>query len=71
MADRAYTVSELNALRQAVENKWLWGAYRGPRGNGASRPYREEEKIAAVEQMVRTHMLAGHTANDLYATEKD
>lgn len=69
--ERAYTVSELDELRHACENKWLWGLYSGPQYNGCSRTYRAEEKIIAVEEMTRTHMLAGHTAADLIASERE
>lgn len=70
MTDRAYTVREIDALRQACEHKYIWGTYgyvegRYPRG------YRESEMRVAVEEMVRTHMLAGHTADDLYASERE
>jgi hypothetical protein len=72
MSERKYSVTEIDALRRAVENKWLFGSY-GQTGSaphaGFSRSYREDEKMIAVEQMVRTHMLAGHTAEDLYASE--
>ena len=74
MIERAYTVGEIDGLRAACSNKWLWGSYRGPQvfaggSGGNSRSYREEELVACVEQMVRTHMLAGQTAADLYASE--
>jgi hypothetical protein len=69
--DRAYTVSEIDALRDAVENKWLWGSYSGPsRDADFSRAYKPEEKQKAVEEMVRTHMIAGHSAEDLLASER-
>lgn len=61
---RAYTVPEIDDLRRVVENKWLFGSYGGS-GGGLSRPYQETDKVKAVEEMVRTHMLAGHTADDL------
>ncbi|WP_332763889.1 hypothetical protein [Phenylobacterium sp.] len=70
---RAYTVTEINRLRQVVEHKWLWGSYKHPQDGGTcqSRCYQETEKAGAVEEMVRTHMLAGHTAENLYASEAD
>ncbi len=74
MTDRSYTIAELDALREVVEHKFLYGQFR-PRSTRQiqahcwSRPYREEDKIAHVEQQVRTHMLAGHTAEDLLASE--
>ena len=69
MTKRAYTVREVDALRMAVENKWLYGRYN-PYQSGFSRSYMEQDKSKAVEELVRTHMLAGHTAEDLYASER-
>jgi hypothetical protein len=69
MSERAYTVGEMDALREAIEHKWLFGSY-GRMGNCSSRPYSEPEKTQCVEALVRTHMLAGHTADDLYASER-
>lgn len=75
---RKYSVSEIDALRQAVENQYLWGRYQGPvlsHGGGASygmsRSYMETDKATVVEDRVRTFMLAGLTAQDLYAQERD
>lgn len=71
--ERRYTVAEIDALRRAVDEKWLFGSLArafGPSGGSLmSRSYREEEKAKAVEERVRTHMLAGHTAADLYEAE--
>lgn len=65
MSDRKYSVHELDDLRQVMENKYLYGSYSPNFVNGGmSRSFREEEKAAVVEQMVRTAMLAGHTADD-------
>lgn len=71
MVERAYTVTEIDALRRVVEHKYLWGCYKfhPPMVSRIGRAYREEEKVASVEQMVRTHMLAGHTADDLLKSE--
>lgn len=69
---RAYTVFELDALRGVVEHKWLFGRYKHPPQEGMtylSRSYKEEDKVKAVEEIVRTHMLAGHTAEMLLASE--
>ena len=65
MADRKYTVEEIDALRAACEMRWLYGSANPEFHAGSSRVFTEEEKAAAVEQMVRTHMLAGHTQSDL------
>lgn len=69
MSERKYSVAELDDLRQTVENKYLFGTYSLSR-SGSSRSYREDEKVKAVEEMVRTHMLAGHTAEDLRASDR-
>lgn len=68
MTERAYTVKEIDDLRRCCENKFLWGTYSFPASSRFSRQYKEEEKSACVENMVRTHMLAGHTAEDLLAS---
>ena len=73
MRDRAYTVAEINALRRALENKWLFGRYN-PHQHGVMTAYSriysgEAEMVKCVEELLRAHMLAGHTAEDLYASE--
>lgn len=72
MTERAYTVREIDALRQACETRWLYGTTNlsGRGGGFCSRQYRSEEKDAGVEQMVRTYMVAGITADDIYAEDK-
>ena len=68
--DRAYTVAEIDALRSACEQRWLFGT-TASRGSGTffSRSYRESEKDNGVEEMVRTYMIAGITAADIYAKD--
>lgn len=65
MSERAYTVRELDDLRSVVEMRYLYGTSNLNQCSGMSRSYREEEKTKAVEEMVRTAMLAGHTAQDI------
>lgn len=67
--ERKYSVHEIDDLRQVVENKYLFGVYRGPSGSCSSRCYREPEKTTVVEEQVRTWMLAGVTAEDLRNSE--
>ncbi len=69
---RAYTVSEIDALREVVQNKWLFGSYSPSQENvySFSRSYSEGDKVKCVEELVRTWMLAGKTAEDLYASER-
>lgn len=71
MSERAYTVAELDALRRAVETRWLFGTTRMRPGPSQSRVYTAEEKDRAVEALMRTHMLAGHTAQDIYDADKE
>jgi len=71
MGERAYTVAEIDDLRRACENLYLWGRFSGLSGNSnMSRTYTESDKVRAVEETVRTYMTAGHTAEDLYASER-
>lgn len=72
MSERAYTVEELDALRALIRNKLKNGVYDINaiptifRMNDTGRDY----ATSKVEELVRTHMLAGHTAQDLYASEQ-
>jgi len=67
MSSRSYTVTEIDALRSACETKWLFGSFRTPEGFRVSRNYTGSEKDIGVEQLVRTYMVAGLTADDLLA----
>lgn len=77
---RAYTVKEIDALRQAGEDRYLYGStYTPPPPPGhtgglynhrMSRSYRESDKAATVEEMVRTYMLAGITAKDIIEADR-
>jgi hypothetical protein len=63
--ERSYTVKEIDDLRRCVEDRILFGTCVLPRGGASSGGYREQDLQVTVEQRVRTHMLAGHTAQDL------
>lgn len=68
--NRAYTVEELDALRRACSNRWLYGTSDLPSGNFMSRSYKEDERVRSVEELVRTHMIAGHVAQDLIDADR-
>lgn len=68
MAERSYTVAEIDALRQACDNRYIWGNANG-RVAQSTGSFHPAEKAAVVEEWVRTHMLAGHTADDLKAED--
>lgn len=70
MADTRYSVKELDDLRSVVEHKWLFGAYSPTSRSGISRSYNDADKTKSVEEIVRTHMLAGHTAQELIESEQ-
>ncbi len=57
---RAYTVQEIDALRLAVEVRFR---------KRLSGLWTQQEIEKQTEDRVRTHMLAGHTAEDLLASE--
>lgn len=78
--DRRYTIAEIDALREAYRNLYLWGNYKGPNvsqysigpdgygsggGGGCSRNFNENDLTKIVEEQVRTSMMAGHTVADL------
>jgi len=71
MTSRVYTVKELDDLRAACRTRWLYGTTKPPRaGFGTSRQFGEGELDRAVEELVRTHMIAGHTAEDIYEADR-
>ena len=65
MNERTYTVKEIDDLRSVCETRYLYGSTVLNGGMRMSRGYRERDKVLAVEEMVRTHMVAGHTAQDI------
>jgi len=67
--ERKYTVSEIRELRVVCEKIYIWGTPL-PSGGGMSWPYMEADKVVAVEEMIRTYMLAGITAKDIIAEDK-
>jgi hypothetical protein len=69
MSERAYTVSEIDELRRACEQRWLYGT-TCITTNDWGRGYRGNEKDIGVEQMVRTFMVGGIVAEDIYAEDQ-
>jgi len=71
---KKYSVAEINSLRSACEQIYLFGTpLLQPKG-GFSRSFKESDKITAVEEMCRTYMTAGITADDLckaYAPQQE
>lgn len=67
---RNYTVAEVDALRRACRDRLIWGSYSGPpsmaNGSGSmSQQFNADEVNRQAEEMVRTHMMAGHVYADL------
>mgnify|MGYP003534181388 CR=1 FL=1 len=61
---RRYSIVEIDELRRMCENKYLFGEYF-PTGDCVSHSYREEVKVRAVEETLRTLMIAGITADKI------
>lgn len=84
MTERAYTVKEVEALRDACKWKLACGRYSGPVGAAGLTPSTQaggtkiygpnweaylSPPVADVEEMVRTCMLAGFTAQELHEAD--
>lgn len=67
----AYTVSQIDELRRACERKYLYGTTKPrPSSDALSRSYNEGDMTKTVEERVRTYMLAGIYAQDIYESDK-
>lgn len=66
MSEHKYTVSEIDALRSAVTMRVNFGTTRLNPGATIGRVWSSGEMQKAVEEQVRTYMLAGISARDLY-----
>ena len=62
---RRYTVQEIDDLRRACCERWLYGTTNISSGR-FSRQYQQHDKDKGVEELVRTCMMAGITAIDIY-----
>ena len=85
MTERAYTVAEIDRMREAVDFEYLWGRkikdptpepvyFTDSEGGrvqvgSGSRTYKEVEKTKCVEELLRTYMLAGVEPEDLEISE--
>lgn len=69
MSERKYTVVDVDALRCACELRWLRGTTNLGSGIFCSRAYKERDKDCGVEEMVRTYMIAGVTAEQIYEAD--
>ena len=68
MKDRSYTVAEIDRMRHAVEFKWLYGCRISARHMGeamTSHVHYADERTKAVEEQLRTYMLAGIDPKEL------
>ena len=69
MSDRAYTVKEIDDLRGACEMRWLFGTTKIIRNILRGCSYNQRDKDHGIEELVRTYMLAGLVAKDLYEAD--
>lgn len=68
MPERSYTVAEIDELRATVRSHVVFGrnpSFSANGGHGSWPAQSNQEISSVVEDRVRTHMLAGHTAEDL------
>jgi len=73
MTKRRYTVAEIDELHEVLRTKYLFGRYHhDPLKDEIvwSRTYNETDMLRSVGVALRTHMIAGHTAQDLIDSEK-
>ncbi len=66
---RSYTVAEIDDLREACTLRWLFGT-AFPTFGSQGRVYNQEQKVRCVEELVRTYMLAGIIAEDIYEEDR-
>lgn len=65
--ERSYTVKEIDELREVCRLRWNYGSTNRDRmGRGRSTIMGSGEEDIGVEQLVRTYMLGGITAEDIY-----
>ena len=74
---RKYSVNEMDDLRAVLRRKFNFGVYcieniRSSSGGGVTfgRVHSAGEDLAWVEDRLRSHMLAGHAAQDLLDSER-
>ena len=65
MEQRKYSVQEIDALRRVLRDRYLFGTSYLTANSSFSRTFKDNELQTAVEELVRTHMLAGHIALDI------
>lgn len=85
--ERAYTLKEIDDLRKVVREHYLWQWYHGPvfptfeatdtlsygrsGSSRMSRVFNEKDIEKAVEERVRTFMVAGMTADKILEEESE
>ena len=68
MSKRDYTVGEIDELRRACEDRYVFGTTFGTQGLCGT--FSPSLKVVAVEEMIRTYVAAGITAKDIYDADK-
>lgn len=72
LLEKAYTVKEVDELRQACWLRWHFGTTNLSGRSNASfgRSYGFGEETKGVDEFVRTYMTAGLTAEDIYKADR-
>jgi len=72
MVERAYTVKEIDELRNLCMQKIEWGSFRSNLRPGQQRMRMVQgNEHQRAEDLVRTYMMAGLTSGDLLASEDE
>lgn len=64
--EKSYTVKEIDKLRMACRSRFLYGTTNPENIPRASRSYAEDQMSKSVEEMIKTYMVAGIIAEDIY-----
>lgn len=66
--ERAYMLKEIDDLRQLCRDKWTYGSFFPDFASGQiGRTWYGSERDIGTEELVRTYMLAGITAEQIRA----
>ena len=69
---KKYSVAEIDDLRVVCGLRYIWGTSEPSHsGMTTSRQYSEIDKIKAVEETVRTYMIAGIKADEIRKEDAD
>lgn len=66
-----YSIKEIDELRKACQDRYLYGTTKKFSGSRMSRSFKEVEMNKSVEESVRTYIAAGIKAEDIIKEDND